>query len=106
METVTLSEFVNLSRLTERDVIRMLDLGELRTVSGPNGEVLVDLTTVTPELLAKRCDSGISEDSADIEEEIVASEILSALDEIIEESLEMALRWQAEKEAGDSDTDE
>lgn len=103
METITLSEFLNVTKLTERELLRMLELGELKTVCGESSELLIDISELTPERIAQRTpDSQADGSSEELEQEIVASEILSALDEIIDESLELALKWQSEKADGRS----
>ena len=100
MEAVSLSEFLRLTQLSEKDLLLLLERGELKTFTSNLGEVKIDISSLTPEQLARRgFQSGVPEIDAgqDLLEECIASEILSALDELLEEGLEMALRWQAEK---------
>lgn len=107
MELVTLSEFLQLTLLGDRELLSMLENGELRTSLGPEGELLVDISSVTPETIANRRRTrpeAVTE--SDLDEEIVASEVLSAIDEILDESLEMSIRWLSEKESDEPELDE
>lgn len=106
MEIVSLSEFLRITLLSERDVIGMLERGELETVKGEAGETLVDLGKIDEHLIASRAALpalGIDEKDRELVEEIIASEVLFAVDEVIDEALEMALRWQKESQTKESD---
>ena len=100
MEAIRLSEFLSLTRLSEKELLLLLERGELKTITSELGEIQIDISSLTPEQLARQGwegDSAVADGSQDLLEECVASELLSALDEMVEEALEMALRWQSEK---------
>ena len=68
------------------------------------GEVLIDLTEVTPEKLAAVQPQ--TKSGAEIEDplvvEAVASELVAALDPILDEALELALKWYKAEQEGES----
>ncbi len=96
-ELVTIEEFLQLTLLTERDLLDMLGRGELKTGTGANGELLIDIGGVSEASLAGRAKSnplGIREADVELYEEIIASEVLGAMENLLDESLELALKWQ------------
>jgi hypothetical protein len=102
-QLVSISEFLNLTLISEHDLLTMLERGELRTESTPLGELRIDISKLTPDQLATRprhesADGAESESS--LQEEIIASEVVAALDEMIDEALALAFRWTNEQAAG------
>lgn len=105
MELVKLSEFMHLCRLDSNDLITLLENGELTVTQGVSGELLIDIESLTPEALAKRTPQrspSLDPDSALLLEEIIASELATALDSIIEEALQIAIQWQENRLEADS----
>ncbi len=101
MKLISISEFLNLTKLSERQILAMLENGELTTKNGPLGEVLIDLENVSPESLAKSTlqrERKISENDLALLEETIASELMLSLSEIVDEAFELALTWQSESE--------
>ena len=101
MELIRLSEFMRLTRLRPEEVLSMLEFGELVSQRNESGELLVDISSIDVRALAARHtpDSSMIPDSErPLHEEIIATEIVSALEEIIDEALEMALRWHEKSE--------
>ena len=96
MEHVTISEFLHLTRLTDKDLLVMLENGDLSVSIGQRGNVLIDISMVTPELLAARSTApqGVVDPSnlALIQEQ-VASEVVRHLDGIIGEAAQLAEKW-------------
>jgi len=102
-ELITLAEFRRLTLLDAEAILGMLARGELKSSIGPASEVMIDISQLDPSILATRATThplGLSEAESDYIEEVLASELLSSMDGIIEESLALALRWQ--RESGDS----
>ena len=96
----TLTDFMSLTRLSEREVLRMLENGELDFTQGASGDLLIDISAVSVETIAQR---GLKHGSPTlpvvnaVTEEMVASELVSGLEEIIDEALEIALHWLENK---------
>jgi len=79
-------------------VLQMLDLGELPIEKGPLGELRVDLEKVDKESIAFRARvtrTDLDSEKSALLEEVVATEIVSQLDDVFEEAFELALRWTA-----------
>ena len=96
-ELLTISEFLKLTRIGERAMLRMLEAGELQISIDKNNALLIDVSALTPEMLSVMGQAAAHSDSTGLEEEVVASEILAALDEMIDESVSLALKWSTEK---------
>lgn len=100
-DIVSISEFLQLSSLSEVQVLRMLEDGELSFLKGPAGELCIDITTISPDDLAKRCStselSNNKKDPSSLHEEKIASEIVSHLDGIIDDAMTLALKWHSNK---------
>lgn len=100
MELVSIADFLNLTKLSERALISMLENGELSVGVGPLGEVLVDLSKVTPELVARRSaqrNRAVTNEELVVLEEAIATEIIDSLSQIIEEAFELVDRWRSNK---------
>ena len=100
MELVSIADFLNLTKLSERALISMLENGELSIGVGPLGEVLIDISKVTPELISRRSPQrkrAVTDEELVILEETIASEIVDSLSQIIEEAFELADRWRNDK---------
>lgn len=107
MEHISIGEFLNLTKLSDSDVIAMLENGELTVTTGPMGEVLIDISEVTPELIARRTKRSpqlLRPEDRILLEEIVASEILSSLSTVVDESLELAIKWYQDRAKDKRDT--
>ncbi|MCB0347022.1 MAG: hypothetical protein KDD66_18020, partial [Bdellovibrionales bacterium] len=94
-QLVSIPDFINITHIGERDLLALLSTGELDLQIGPMGEVLIDLTEVTPEKLAaaQPQTNSRSEIEDPLVVEAVASELVAALDPILDEALELALKW-------------
>ena len=95
-EYLTLSEFVNVTRVTESDLLTMLENGELAVSTGPLGELLIDITDLDSDKLARRSRKRTaSRESIDLAliEEMIASEVTNNLEEMVDEGVAMALKW-------------
>lgn len=98
-ELLTVYEFLHLTGISEADLVSMLANGELTVTSGTTQELLIDISDLDPEDLAKRSASkrsSIDENDLPLFEESIASELVSSLDDIISEAFEMALRWKGQ----------
>ena len=95
-EYLTLSEFVNVTKLTEFDLLTMLENGELAVSTGPLGELLIDITELDSEKLARRSKKrSASHETVDLAliEEMIASEVTNNLEEMVDEGVALALKW-------------
>ena len=104
---ISVTEFLRLTGLTDGDLIAMLENGEIDFTHGPLGELLIDVSEVTPEAIAARSSRKkipINEDDLALLEEVIASEIVTALDEIIDESLQLSLNWIQQKNHNSDDS--
>jgi len=93
---VDISEFLTTSLLSERDLVLLLAKGELEFCQGEHGELLIDLTNTDPRQLAQaNLNSDFEEQHKDLgmEHEVIASLLVSSLDEIIDQALQMAVGW-------------
>ena len=98
-ELVTIEEFFQLTLLSERDLLTMLSRGEILSERGTGGELLLDISTLSDSQLAQRGKSaplGIKESELELYEEIIASEVLGAVEQLLDESFELALKWQGQ----------
>jgi hypothetical protein len=95
---VSISEFLSLTQMGEHELLKMLERGHLKTCSAESGELRISLEGLTPESLAARPDTRTAEnaDHDALLEETVASELVAALDEMIDEALALAFRWNGE----------
>ncbi|MFN8392105.1 MAG: hypothetical protein U0136_17570 [Bdellovibrionota bacterium] len=98
-ELVSISEFLSITLLTEHELLGMLERGELPVETNSRGELRIDISSLTPERLAARGSTHTTppaEAENPLLEEIIASELVSALDEMIDEALVLAFRWNTE----------
>lgn len=100
---ISVIDFLHLSRFRERDLLQLLSSGELNLQLGPLGEVLIDISDLTPQRLAALAPQTGGETSGEdpVLAEAVASELVAALDPILDEALTLALRWYEAEEADD-----
>jgi hypothetical protein len=97
MELITISSFRSLTRLTDTDILYMLEAGELSFARGDDGSCMIDISSLEPEAIAQRkmlSASFVNENSLRLAEEAFSSELLNYLDPIIKEALRIALDWQ------------
>ena len=107
MELIPISEFLRLTLLSEAELLSMLEHGELITSLGAQGELLIDISNVDEKLIATRtayAALGFNEQERELYEEVIAGEILLAVDGIIDEALTLAGKWQHAK-TDDSERD-
>lgn len=93
---ISIKEFIHLSQLNTRDVIEMLDNGELPFENGALGELLIKIDEVNPETIAFRKrpkQEQLLESESVLLEELIASEIVSGLNEMLDDAIELATRW-------------
>jgi hypothetical protein len=96
MDLKRIPEFLNLTKLSEKDIITMLDNGELSVATGPMGELLIDISDVSPETIARRQvarPTEINKDAVALLEEMIASEVVHAVQSMSEEAFELSIRW-------------
>ncbi len=99
MNLVSIPEFMNLTKVSERDVLAMLENGELSVQTGPMGELLIDINNLSPQSLARRLprtQAPVKLSDVALLEEIIAREAVSVLDGVIDEALALALSWYSE----------
>ncbi len=99
-KNVSIAEFLHLTRLKADDVVWMLENGELPIEVGPTRELLVDLTKINPDDIAHRTKrSAPASQAVDprLTAEMVASEIVSGLDTIVDDALALATTWLANR---------
>ncbi len=97
-EFVSIAEVLRITLLEPSDLLGMLARGELKSEHAPSGELRIDISTLDVAGLSARDSNpfGVTPAEAELLEEIVAGELTAALDELIEESLALALRWHSE----------
>lgn len=96
MADTTLPEFMRLSGLSASDVIGMLSAGELPFVAGGKGQLMIRLDDLTAEKIACRREFSLpplTDEQRTLIEELIASEVLRALESIIVESFDLAVSW-------------
>lgn len=101
MDLLTLGEFQHLSKLTDHDVLGMLENGELKTTLGPLGELLIDITDLNPDAIAMRLSRHptiVDPEEERIIEETITSVIIFQFEEIIGEALQLASQWYSNEE--------
>ncbi len=95
-EHLTISEFLNVTRITESDLLTMLENGELPVSTGPFGELMINISEIDPGRIARRSKKRSSEQPTidpTLLEEIIASEVTNNLEEMVEEAVTLALKW-------------
>jgi hypothetical protein len=98
---LTISEFLHLTKLCPADLAQMLENGEMVFVKGKCGELLIDITNISAEDLARRFlgkQALLNEDEQVLLQEALAAELVSVLDPLIDEAIALALKWQQEEE--------
>lgn len=96
---VSVFEALHLSGLEPRALLEILASGSVPFSHGTRGELMVDVAALTPELIARRgLQTGPIDPHPDsvLIEELVASAVVDAMGEIVEESLALAERWLSE----------
>lgn len=97
-------EVLHLTGLAAGALVDLLSRGLIRFRAGANGELLLDLDSITPELIARHGladDHGAEQSSHErLIEELVASAVLKTMGGIVEESFLLARQWLP---AGDAD---
>lgn len=94
---LTISQFLRLSRLSAEQMLNLLECGKIPFVCGVNKELLVDINTLDPQVLAIRpskMPSFAEEQSRSQLEESIAAEIIATLDPLLEEALSLAIQWR------------
>ena len=107
---ISLFEFQRIARLSEAEILSMLAAGELAFEKGPNNELYIDVSAITPIQLANRSSfvgSRLNAEQTGLLEEMVASTVVAALEEIIDDAVELAVEWymQKTKEHGEEPAD-
>lgn len=94
MNLVRIDEFAKLTDLSLADLLSLLALGKLPFERGAQGELLIDITQLSDTDLAQRLHTRLSTyDLSPLEEEIVATEIVTILDQMLAEAMELAQNW-------------
>jgi len=97
---IGLAEFCRLAAISDSSILALLAAGELAFSSSPSGGLLIDVSKVSPQLLAgsafRRLETLSEEDKAIFEEEL-ASLVLREVDDCLRDALELALQWLAEE---------
>ena len=100
MTLVTIRDFLHITRLRSEALLSMLENGELTTSTGVSGELLIDISRLKPENLARRkaqTKSPREEDLRRLSEEMIASQIIEEMEPVLDEALDLALKWLSEK---------
>ena len=94
MHQIGIAEFLRTTKFSEAELFELLSRGELEFVSGENGELLIDVSTINLTELARTA-LAVREQtiSNEVQLEQISSSLISSLESIVEEALEMALRW-------------
>ncbi|MCC6220286.1 MAG: hypothetical protein IT291_03485 [Deltaproteobacteria bacterium] len=99
MEFVSISKFLYLTKLSCADVLSMLENGVLGTSKDESGRLLIDISSVTPETLARRPNPLVAQATASdlaIFEEVIASEVIAQMCPLIDEAIALAKSWHNE----------
>lgn len=97
MDLITISEFLHLTKLSEAELITMLENGELPLSFGSHQEVLINLDNLSTELLAQRkqrAKKELAPEAQELLEEVIASEVLSELSSMLNEALSLVRQWR------------
>ena len=108
LELVTIAEFLHLTKLSPSVVLTLLGRGDLDSQFGPIGEILIDISTLSPERisqLAVDVGGGDTAPNEELIEELIASEIAAMIEPIVEDGLMLALDWMEEEPSTDDDAD-
>lgn len=100
VELVTLTELMSVTKLSPEEVIQLLEQGALSTTTAETQELLVDITSLTPEKLAARApikEKTLSAEDLNYLEELVGAKLLQALDSIVDDAIELASSWSENK---------
>lgn len=93
---IGLAEFCRLAAISDSSILALLADGELAFSSSPSGGLLIDISKVSPQLLAGsafgRLETLSEEDKAVFEEKL-ASLVLQEVDDCLNDALELALQW-------------
>ena len=100
-EYVSLDEFRSITKLSSGDILQLLSRGLLDCKISSNNEMLVSITDINlNELLGICCEQICS--SHKIEDPLVLEKIASAvtnkIDTMVDEAVELSLRWLEENE--------
>ncbi len=91
---LSIAEFLRTTKFSETELFDLLGRGELSFIRGEHGELLIDVSEIDLKQLAR---TALVEREQRINNEVqleqIASSLVSSLDSIVEEALEMALRW-------------
>lgn len=93
-DCISIDNFLRTTQLGEHDLIELLRQGELRFLPGEHGELLIDVSGIDQAALANAALPAAEQQVASellIEE--AASAVLQSLEGVLDEALEMALRW-------------
>ena len=104
MEPITIREFQLLTKLSHREVLTMLEHGELATVQGDGGKLLIDVENLSPEDIARRSppeEHSMTDAEHELHSEVIASEVIATMEHLIDEALELALKWIADRTTSD-----
>ena len=100
LHQVSLTEFLRITKFTKNELLELLSRGELDYVSGQHGELLINVTHIDPKELARTVLCSRPEQiSSEVQLEQIASSLISSLESIVEEALEMALRWLSSEQS-------
>ncbi len=103
-QLVSIPDFLNITQIGEKELLSLLSTGDIDVQVGPLGEVLIDISEVTPEQLVavQPRRNPTPEEENPLVVEAVASELVAALDPILNEALELALKWHKAEDSGES----
>jgi len=96
-ELATLSEFKSLSGFSDSELISLLSRGKLAIETSETGSILVRLDEIDlPGLVLDTIPQKkyLEDDNL---KELIASEVLSALDEIVDEAILLSKKWINQK---------
>ena len=97
---VSLTEFMQICRISAEEVVSLLESGALNFSRLVDGELVVDIASFSQDNLSQMPNlngSLLSEEHSAMLEEVVANEIVSELDGIIDEAISLAKSWAAKK---------
>lgn len=108
MHQIGIAEFLRTTKFSEAELFELLSRGKLEFVRGEHGELLIDVSNIDLKELARTAlanrDGTINNE---VQLEQISSALVSSLESIVEDALEMALRWLgSEQSLGTEDAKE
>ena len=100
---LTIDEFTALTLVPEENILEMLKKGVLTCNQGKNNELLIDVgnleTSIIAEYQYKTLETTrVNNEQQLLLEEMVATTLTEVIDSLLEEALDLSMRWKQQKE--------